>query len=83
MTWAELYSEAARPTLEEIDAYAHTPLWPQLRAYLAAAYGAGPRLEYSRCGLEPGWNVKFQQVSLHGLPAAWVCDGHGFCRAQG
>lgn len=39
MTWAELYSEAARPTLEEIDAYAHTPLWPQLRAYLAAAYG--------------------------------------------
>ena len=31
MTWAELYSEAARPTLEEIDAYAHTPLWPQLR----------------------------------------------------
>ena len=30
MTWAELYSEvAARPTLEEIDAYAHTPLWPQ------------------------------------------------------
>ena len=25
MTWAEVYSEAARPTLEEIDAYAHTP----------------------------------------------------------
>ena len=63
MTWAELYSEAARPTLEEIDAYAHTPLWPQLRAYLAAAYGAGPRLEYSRCGLEPGWNVKFRRGS--------------------
>lgn len=81
-----LYSEAARPTLEEIDAYAHTPLWPQLRAYLAAAYGAGPRLEYSRCGLEPGMECEVpqgQQVSLHGLPAAWVCDGHGFCRAQG
>lgn len=27
MTWAELYSEAARPTLEEIDAYgAYAPL---------------------------------------------------------
>lgn len=63
MTWAELYLEAARPTLEEIDAYAHTPLWPQLRAYLAAAYGAGPQLEYSRCGLEPGWNVKFRRGS--------------------
>ena len=51
MTWAELYSEAARPTLEEIDAYAHTPLWPQLRAYLAAAYGAGPRAVWSRDGM--------------------------------
>ena len=61
MTWAELYPETARPTLEEIDAYAHTALWQQLRAYLAAAYGAGPRLEYSRCGLEPGWNVKFRR----------------------
>ena len=61
MTWAELYPETVRPTLEEIDAYAHTALWQQLRAYLAAAYGAGPRLEYSRCGLEPGWNVKFRR----------------------
>ena len=82
MTWAELYSEAARPTLEEIDAYAHTPLWPQLRAYLAAAYGAGPRLVRSGAGMECEV-PQGQQVSLHGLPAAWVCDGHGFCRAQG
>ena len=37
MTWAELYPETARPTLEEIDAYAHTALWQQQRAYLAAA----------------------------------------------
>ena len=72
MTWAELYSEAARPTLEEMAALMYAginigntmaPLWPQLRAYLAAAYGAGPRLEYSRCGLEPGWNVKFRRGS--------------------
>ena len=61
MTWAELYPETVRPTLEEIDAYARTPLWPRLRDYLAAAYGARPQLEYSRCGLEPGWNVKFRR----------------------
>ena len=59
-----VFASRLNPTLEEIDAYAHTPLWPQLRAYLAAAYGAGPRLEYSRCGLEPGWNVKFRSVCL-------------------
>ena len=31
MTWAELYSEAARPTLEEIDAYA-----PNIPAYCSS-----------------------------------------------
>ena len=63
MTWAELYSEAARPTLEEIDAYAHTPLWPQLRAYLAAAYGAGLRVSLS------------SSLRLSTAGAVWSRDG--------
>ena len=36
MTWAELYAEAARPTLEEIDAYAHTPLMERDRGWSTA-----------------------------------------------
>ncbi|WP_295581928.1 DUF3788 domain-containing protein [uncultured Oscillibacter sp.] len=63
MTWKEIYPQTAQPTLAEVDAYAASPLWEALRAYLAEAYGAEPRLEYSRCGLEPGWNVKFRKGS--------------------
>lgn len=63
MTWAELYSEARGPRWRKSTPMRIRPFGLQLRAYLAAAYGAGPRLEYSRCGLEPGWNVKFRRGS--------------------
>ncbi len=51
------------PSMEEIDRCVDNPLWPELRRYLKDAYGAEPRTEYSRCGLEPGWNVKFRKGS--------------------
>lgn len=61
--WAQLFPMDQQPSLEELDRYADSPLWQSLRAYLKEAYGAEPRMEYSRCGLEPGWNVKFKKGS--------------------
>ncbi|WP_297870919.1 DUF3788 domain-containing protein [uncultured Oscillibacter sp.] len=61
--WAQLFPMDRQPSLEELDRYADSPLWQSLRAYLKEAYGAEPRMEYSRCGLEPGWNVKFKKGS--------------------
>ena len=63
MTWAQLFPPDRPPSLEELDRYADNSLWPELRQYLKDAYGAEPRQEYSRCGLEPGWNVKFKKGS--------------------
>lgn len=37
------------------------PLWMELQAYLEKELHAASRVEYSRCGMEPGWNVKFKQ----------------------
>ena len=59
--WAQLFPMDRQPSMEELDRYADSPLWQSLRAYLKEAYGAEPRMEYSRCGLEPGWNVKFKK----------------------
>ena len=56
MTWAELYSEAARPTLEEIDAYAHTPL-------LAAA----ARIWRRPMGQDRGWSTAGAVWSRDGM----------------
>ena len=63
MKWAQLFPVNRQPSMEEMDRYADNPLWLELRRYLKDAYGAEPRTEYSRCGLEPGWNVKFKKGS--------------------
>ncbi len=61
--WTQLFPMDRQPSMEELDRYADNPLWPELRQYLKDAYGAEPRMDYSRCGLEPGWNVKFKKGS--------------------
>lgn len=63
MKWSQLFPMDRKPSPEELDQYADNPLWPELRRYLKDAYGAEPRADYSRCGLEPGWNVKFRKGS--------------------
>ena len=59
--WPQLFPMDRQPSMEELDRYADNPLWPELRQYLKDTYGAEPRMDYSRCGLEPGWNVKFKK----------------------
>lgn len=61
--WPQLFPMDQQPSMEELDRYADNPLWPELRQYLKDAYGVEPRMDYSRCGLEPGWNVKFKKGS--------------------
>lgn len=61
--WARRFPIDRPPSMEELDQYADNPLWPELRRYLKDAYGTEPRMEYSRCGLEPGWNLKFKKGS--------------------
>lgn len=61
--WARQFPMDHQPSMEELDRYADNALWPKLRQYLKNAYGAESRMDYSRCGLEPGWNVKFRKGS--------------------
>lgn len=61
--WPQLFPMDRKPSMEELDQYADNSLWPEFRQYLNVAYGAEPRMDYSRCGLEPGWNVKFKKGS--------------------
>ena len=61
--WDKLFPMDQPPTIEQIDCYAASPLWLELRQYLKDAYSAEPQPAYSRCGLEPGWNLKFKKGS--------------------
>ncbi len=61
MNWNELYGSGNRPEQEEIDGYVASPLWGELRGFLEGRYGVAPAAEYSRCGMAPGWNVKYKK----------------------
>lgn len=52
-----------RPTLEELAEYVGNPLFPRFCREIKDTYQCRETIEYSRCGLEPGWNVKFRKGS--------------------
>ena len=63
MEWTKQFPQTQAPEMDQIDRYVGSPLWEGLKAFLAETYGAAPILQYSRCGLEPGWNVKYKKGS--------------------
>lgn len=50
------------PSLETISAYVNSPLWEQLRINLEEKYQIKPILEYSRCSMQQGWNLKYKKA---------------------
>lgn len=50
-----------RPTLEELAEYVGNPLFPRFCREIKDTYQCRETIEYSRCGLEPGWNLKFRK----------------------
>ncbi|MBC3516508.1 DUF3788 domain-containing protein [Neobittarella massiliensis] len=61
--WSNTYPATAAPTPQQISQYIGTPLWPQLQQFIKDTYGLSPQLFFSRCGMAPGWNVKYKKGS--------------------
>ena len=61
MTWNTLWPQDRKPTPGDIAEFVDNPLWKALCSWLESGYRTVPRIEYSRCGMAPGWNVKIQK----------------------
>ena len=59
--WHELFPADREPTMDDVAAHIANPLWDAFTAFVDETYGAQPRIEYSRCGGAPGWNVKYKK----------------------
>lgn len=53
---------AHTPTPEELGAQVASPLWQELLQYAREAYQPVVSVEYSRCSMQPGWNVKLKKA---------------------
>lgn len=60
MPWNELYPIDREPSMADVSQYIASPLWDAFTAFVAETWNAAPRIEHSRCGGAPGWNVKYK-----------------------
>ena len=75
MEWHLLFPIDREPAMEDVDAAVDSPLWQAFKAFVSETYGSQPRIEYSRCGGAPGWNVKYK---AHGRALCTVYPHKGF-----
>ena len=61
MTWNTLWPQNRKPSPDDIAEFVDNPLWKALCSWLESGYRTVPRIEYSRCGMAPGWNVKYKK----------------------
>lgn len=61
MEWNTLYEQNNPPTLDNVGEYVGSELWENLNSFLQGTYQIQPKFSYSRCSMQPGWNVKYQK----------------------
>ena len=61
LEWDSLYRADRRPSFENISQFINNELWAELNSYLQQTYGVEPKLSYSGCSMQKGWNLKYQK----------------------
>lgn len=59
MEWARAFGPDREPGWEEIAGFIANPLWEDLNGFLKESYRVEPRVGYSMCSGQPGWNIKY------------------------
>lgn len=76
--WDVTFPQHIQPTVEEIAGWVDSPLFSELRDWMAETYGAEPSVEFSRCSMDRGWNVKYKK-GTKALCACYIRRGYFTC----
>ncbi len=61
MDWKTLYHQSNPPSLDDIGDYVDRPRWKTINYFLSSTYQTEPEFSYSKCSMQPGWNVKYKK----------------------
>lgn len=61
--WDVAWPQQMEPALSDIGAWVNNPAFEELSVWLGETYGAEPSIEFSRCSMDRGWNVKYKRGS--------------------
>jgi hypothetical protein len=75
MEWSTLYGKDREPTLDEISCFINNSLWEKLNIELQNIYQTQPKLSYSTCSGQPGWNIKYSK-SARSLCTLYPMEGY-------
>ncbi len=77
MNWNEIFDAVHIPNDEDIREYIGEAksIWDELKAYIEEAYQVKPKIRYSKCSLQPGWNVNYK-MSNKSLCTLYPMDGY-------
>lgn len=48
--------------MKQLGAAVANPLWEKLCAHIETTYALQPQLQYSKCSMASGWNVKYRKA---------------------
>lgn len=65
MNWSELFNANQQPSYEDIKEFIGQGeiFWSELLLYIDFRYQVQPKMTYSKCSAQPGWNIKYQKSS--------------------
>jgi|GEM_PF-5475738 len=62
------------PSFSGMKNFMKSDVWDDLNKYLKCAYKIGPKVTYSKCSAQRGWNVKYQKTADHCAPSTLWMD---------
>ena len=77
MEWSERYKIGEEPTLDEINSFVNNKLWLEIVSFMQDNYQSLPKITYSKCAAQSGWNVKFKRkgkslCTLYPMPGYFI-----------
>lgn len=61
MEWDAMFGKDNKPSFEQINSFINNPLWDKFNNYLSETFISSPQVEYSRCSMQRGWNLKYKK----------------------
>ena len=63
LPWDVIWPQHTKPGLSDIGAWVNNPLFEEFMAWIAPAYQVEPSIEFSKCSMDKGWNIKYKKGS--------------------
>lgn len=61
--WDVAWPAHTKPEQGEIDRWVDSPLFVNLQTWMVDTYGLAPSVEFSKCSMDRGWNLKYKKGS--------------------